>query len=105
MELPEAAWIVRTLEVLRYSESRTPEAEDQKRRAAARSLTALFTGLCMAIGMAAPALSQSFPSRPIMLFIGVPPGGAADINARSRLVARTNFFKPDLQTGTGGLAC
>jgi tripartite-type tricarboxylate transporter receptor subunit TctC len=39
-------------------------------------------GATMALPLATPALSQSFPSRPIRIVIGFPPGGGIDILAR-----------------------
>jgi tripartite-type tricarboxylate transporter receptor subunit TctC len=34
------------------------------------------------LGLAAPARAQAFPSRPLRLLVGFPPGGASDVQAR-----------------------
>ena len=42
----------------------------------------LLLGLCAAVLFAAPALAQSFPSKPIRLVIGYSPGGGNDLIGR-----------------------
>jgi tripartite-type tricarboxylate transporter receptor subunit TctC len=58
----------------------TPRAPSSTRSARRRSICALA---CLAGACAfAPAFAQSWPSRPVSLIVGVPPGGALDPFAR-----------------------
>jgi len=47
-----------------------------------RLLTRLLGGCLLAAGMAAPALADDFPSRPITMIVPFPPGGSTDISTR-----------------------
>lgn len=48
-----------------------------------RKIFLCCTGLAAAIGMAGVAAAQGFPTKPVRIIVGFPPGGAVDIVART----------------------
>jgi len=42
----------------------------------------LLSSLCAVLGLCAPAFAQSYPSKPIKILVGFPPGGGLDFTTR-----------------------
>ena len=68
-----------------------------------RTALALVAGMCMAAG----ALAQSYPTKPVLVVVPFPPGGGTDVQARILLKELTEqlrqVFIIDNRAGAGGL--
>lgn len=60
---------------------------------ATRFVMTFLAGLFVLIGVAAPALAQGFPNRPITLLVGQPAGGTADNQTRALAAAAAKHLR------------